>query len=142
MGKRKLATDEGSSRVAKKKRPSVSMVAAAHPTDLPLIAAGSTDAPSIEVSSMAGEAVAALAAPAPIEDTSVGIPSVVKEPNDDVIIIKAPIAPVEPAGFQAPSIPEDKSEDQQLVVTQVANDVSALDKEFWAYADTHKKWSN
>ncbi|KAG1328013.1 hypothetical protein COCNU_01G019470 [Cocos nucifera] len=141
MGKHKSAADEGSSRAAKKKRLDISMVAVAHQTDLPLIIAGLTDLHrSTFLPWLERQSLVALAS---IEDTLAGVPPVViEEPDDDVVIVEAPIALAELIESRAPSIPKDRSEDQRPMVTQVAHDVSTLDKGFRAYADTRKKWSD
>ncbi|KAG1326341.1 hypothetical protein COCNU_01G002750 [Cocos nucifera] len=91
MGKRKSTTSEGSSRAAKKKKPDVPTVAAADQTDLPSVGA---------------------------QDVSIEVPPSVEEQDDDVVVVEAPSALVEPTMSQVSSMFEAALKEQQPVATQ------------------------
>ena len=97
MGKRKSVVGEGLSRAPKKKKPDVPVAAAAKQTDLPSVRDGLIDVPLVEVPTLVGEAVVALATPALAQNVSTGVSPSVEEQDDDVVIVKAPSIPVEPA---------------------------------------------
>ncbi|KAG1371755.1 hypothetical protein COCNU_16G008490 [Cocos nucifera] len=78
---------------------------------------------------MVGEAVVALAAPAPAQYTSalapmpdmlVGVLPVVEEQNDDVVVVDAPTTPIELVISWAPSMPESAYQWQEKALASTA----------------------
>ncbi|EHA8586644.1 hypothetical protein COCNU_scaffold000669G000030 [Cocos nucifera] len=111
MGKKKSTMGARSSKAPKKSLLDAPLVAT-HPTDPPSVVIGPTDVPSIEISNATSEMVVALAALAGLpsaQDALVEAPHAVKESDDDVMVVKAPTAPIEPVISRVPSMSKGKA---------------------------------